>query len=308
VEADVEAERTYPYALSPFRGPLPEEFLERTLRSLGPQAHASRALFDAGFVPPDVLTAITLFLLTSQPRPKPDPTERPSSIAGGVWTQEQITYHRPMRIGEKIEIQGEIARRWARAGRRFSVTTSQTRDAQGRLLVSGCTTGLVQYRRDPDLADEEEGRPESDVVRPAPDAAAASANPSLEALRALRESDRIVGPSSEVSLQQMQAREGERALNPIHSDPEAARQAGLDAPIVGGGHVLAFLQEMLMQAWGPEALLHGAHFDVRWVSARPRGRVRRAHDAHPRRPRRRRRAGGAAGRKPGPPPRPVPRR
>jgi acyl dehydratase len=45
-----------------------------------------------------------------------------------------------------------------------------------------------------------------------------------------------------------------------------ARREGLGAPIAGGPHVLAFLQEALMEALGPEVLLHGAHFDVRWVS------------------------------------------
>ncbi|MFP6621992.1 MAG: MaoC family dehydratase, partial [Myxococcota bacterium] len=54
--------------------------------------------------------------------------------------------------------------------------------------------------------------------------------------------------------------------NPIHTDPEAARQAGLVLPIVGGSHVFAYLQEALMRALGKEALLHGACFDLRWVA------------------------------------------
>ena len=45
---------------------------------------------------------------------------------------------------------------------------------------------------------------------------------------------------------------------------DALRRAGLDVPIAGGAHVLAFAQELVLQAWGIEALYHGAHVDVRF--------------------------------------------
>ena len=38
------------------------------------------------------------------------------------------------------------------------------------------------------------------------------------------------------------------------------------APIVGGSHVFGFLQEALIHALGRESLLHGACFDLRWIS------------------------------------------
>ena len=64
----------------------------------------------------------------------------------------------------------------------------------------------------------------------------------------------------------MRARDGGRSRNPIHTDPEAARRAGLEAPIAAGAHVLAFVQQALMEAWGAESLLHGSHTDVRWLA------------------------------------------
>ena len=62
----------------------------------------------------------------------------------------------------------------------------------------------------------------------------------------------------------MEARDTKKPDNPIHSDPELARKAGLSRPIAGGSHVLAFALEPIMAAAGPEALVHGASFDVRW--------------------------------------------
>ncbi len=62
-----------------------------------------------------------------------------------------------------------------------------------------------------------------------------------------------------------QYRDAGRDDNPIHTDPAVAAREGLAAPIAGGSHVLSFVQSRLMEEWGPECLLHGAHFDVRWI-------------------------------------------
>jgi acyl dehydratase len=271
--SEPEASDRLPRALAPVRGPLPEGLPERAVRSLGPEGKACGGLLASGIVPPNALTGMTLALIAGQPRREQPAgsggstgSTRPGPIAGGVWVREQITYHRPVRLGEELEIQGEMARRFTRNGRRYSTTTSETRRADGKLVVSSCTTGLVRYRRDPDLPDAEEGRAEADLRVPGPDPARALANPSRDVLLGLRAGARLAGPRTLVSLERMRALHGERPNNPIHTDPEAARAAGLDAPIAAGAQVLAFCQELLMQAWGAESLLHGAHFDVRWVS------------------------------------------
>lgn len=260
----MESNREFPRSLAPLRAPLDRELVERSVSSLAPEGKTSRALLDAGIVPPHALTPVTLFLLASQPRS--DGSRESGPIAGGVWTRQQITYHGPVRLDEVLETRGEIARRYVRAGRLFSISTSETRSADGQLAVSSCSTGLQQYRRDESLADSEEGRSDADVSRPSPDSSVASANPSLAALRAVRLGERLVGPTVEVSLARMRDRDAGRDANPIHTDPDEARRAGLSAPIAGGSHVLAYLQDFLMRSWGHEVLLHGAHFDARWLS------------------------------------------
>ena len=254
-----------PQPLAPVRTPMPDDLPRGAVESLGACGRASRELLDAGLVPPDVLTGMTLFLLASQPRRRrPDGRKRRGAVAGGVWVREQVTFHQPVRVGEELIVTGESARRFSRRGRRYGVTTSETHAADGRLLVSSCTTGLLRYRKQEGLEDAAEGRPEDEIAIFGADPAGAGANPALPALRALVVGDRIQGESAPVTLEMMRVRDKGRGDNPIHTDPEVARREGLAAPIAGGSHVLAFLHETLMRAWGPEALLHGAHFDVQW--------------------------------------------
>jgi acyl dehydratase len=257
------AERSYPQTLAPVRGPLPEELALRAVQSLGPRAKASQELYRAGLVAPNVLAGLSLFLLVGQPRGESS-GGRSGGVSGGVWVREQYTVHRPVRFDEELVVSGEVARQYVHKGRRYSVTTAQTRDADGVLVAENCTTGLLQYRADPDLADEEQGRSDTEIVRPAPDAAAVRHNPCLAALRAVKLGDQLAGPRAEVTLDLMRQRDGERSRNPIHTDPEAARRAGLGTPIAGGSHVMAFAHELLMDAWGPEVLLHGTSCDTRW--------------------------------------------
>jgi acyl dehydratase len=52
--------------------------------------------------------------------------------------------------------------------------------------------------------------------------------------------------------------------NPIHYDPEFARQAGLPAPIATGVMSSAFLSEMLTTAFGVE-WIRGGSMDVKFI-------------------------------------------
>lgn len=254
-----------PQTLTPVEGPLPAWLCDGAVAGLGECGAPVRAIALAGLVPPDVLTGMTLYLLANQPRRPRQQGEERGAIEGGVWVREQVTYHAPVRIGAAIRVTGESARRFARRGRRYGVTLSQTHSQSGELLVSSCTTGLLSYRRDPSLVDEAHGVPESELRVAGPDLAAAHSNPCLETLAALRVGDEIRSPATLVTLEMMRLRDAGRNDNRIHTDPEVARREGLAAPIAGGSHVLAFLQAALISEWGSECLLHGAHFDVRWV-------------------------------------------
>jgi len=248
--------------LQDVHGPFDPHQVHAAGESLGGFGSATRRLIEQGLVPPDVLMGLTLALLAGQPRTtRAASDDLASAIEGNVWVREQVTIHRPCRIDEPWTVQGTSARRYTRKGRRYGTTLSRTVDSGGLIVASNCTTGLLSYRVDEGLGDTNEGLEESEVHIPTVDPTGAGFTADVASAASFTAASPV-----EMTLALMQRRDGKAPKNPIHSDPEKARRAGLRAPIAGGSHVAAFVFELLMREWGPEALLHGAHIDVQWKS------------------------------------------
>ena len=62
------SEQSWPQPLAPVHGPFSTARLEGAATGMGPAGPATRSLIDDGFVPPDLVTGMTLFLLARQPR------------------------------------------------------------------------------------------------------------------------------------------------------------------------------------------------------------------------------------------------
>lgn len=234
---------------------------------MGSWGREAQALAAAGLVPPDMLTAMTLFLLATQPRDpnrKQDIPGGSGGVAGGVWVRERYTIHRPLRRDDAFTVRGASEGRHVHKARRYGTTSSATFNAAGEPVASNLTTGLLSYKVQDGLPDGVEGRAPDDIPAPAPDWRAARDNPCRERLANLAAGEKLGGYPVTVSLALMEARDTRNPDNPIHSDPELARRAGLSRPIAGGSHVLAFALEPILVHAGRESLLHGASFDIRW--------------------------------------------
>lgn len=279
---------SWPRPLVDAGGPIRAEKLDGAADGMGEWGAETRALAAEGLVPPDMITGLTLFLLSSQPR---NPTKKQDipggggGVAGGVWVRERFTIHRPLERDEAFTVRGESVGRHVHKSRRYGTTRSETVNAAGEPVATNLTTGLLQYEVQEGLADALEGQSPDEVASPAPDWGAAGSNPCRERLAALHEGDVLGGEPVRVSLALMEARDTNKPDNPIHSDPELARKAGLARPIAGGSHVLAFALEPIMATVGRHALLHGACFDIRWkapvhadVVIHPRARVVETRD------------------------------
>lgn len=245
--------------------PIRQDKLEGAADGMGQWGAETRSLHAEGIIPPDLMTQLTIFLLSSQPR---DPEQKipggGGGIAGGVWVSERCTLHRPLRADEMFTVTGGSLGRHVHKGRRYKTHRSETINAAGELAGSNLTTALLAYTVEEGLADMLEGE-DPDQLQPAgPDWSVAGNNPHLDALKALSMGDEFGGDAVLVGLDLMEARGTKNPDNPIHSDPELARKAGLSRPIAGGNHVLAFSLEVLMAQVGRYALLHGASFDIRW--------------------------------------------
>ncbi len=257
----------WPKPLQETRGPIRTDKLEGAAAGMGVWGAQTQALHAAGLVPTDMLTGMTLALLSSQPK---DPDRKQAipggggGVAGGVWVRERFTVHRPMKYTEQFVIRGASEGRHVHKQRRYGTTSSMTLSAEGERIATNLTTGLLSYRPEPGLADEIEGTSPDDLEAPAPDWRHAAANPANDALQGLVVGEALGGYTVTLSLALMEARDTKRPDNPIHSDPELAKRAGLSKPIAGGSHVLAFALEPILARVGREALLYGTSFDIRW--------------------------------------------
>lgn len=255
----------FPRTLTQVVGPFPEAKIRGAAEGMGAYGDATRALVGQGLLAPDLITGMTLALLAKQPRkPRPDGEKKASGVAGRVWVREQFTIHRPIPHDDAWVVDGESTGTYARKGRSYSTTASRSRTSAGDLFATNLTTGLFSYRPDPNLEDSVHGLALDDTPAPAPDWDAAASNPHTETLRSATVGQVLGGEPVLVSLAMMAARDTDNPDNPIHSDPEQAKKAGLAKPIAGGSHVLAFALEAVMAEFGVESLLHGARFDIRW--------------------------------------------
>lgn len=272
-----ESSESWPQSLATVVGPFSEARIAGAAEGMGQHGPATQAVSAAGFVQPDLITGMTLFLLARQPRPERIAAEgtaaaegaeskpkKASPIAGGVWVREQFTIHRPLESADPFVVTGESTGRYVKKGRRYGTTRARSHNSQGELVASNLTTGLLSYKAEEGRHDEVEGLPLEQTPGPDPDWTVAANNPHLDALRSATVGETLGGQSMTLSLAMMAARDTAQPDNPIHSDPEEARKAGLGRPIAGGSHVLAFAIEPLLAAWGIEALSHGTKFDVRW--------------------------------------------
>ena len=260
-------DQSWPRALHEVRGPIPRERIDGAAQGMGSWGEETRALVAQGLVQPDMMTGLTLFLLSGQPKNPNRKQKIPGGgggVAGGVWVREQFTIHRPLGVQDPFVCTGESLGRYVAKGRRYGINRCETRSADGDLVASNLTTGLLAYKVDEALSEVAEGLGVDDVEAPQIDRAAAGQNPCMAALEALSPGEVLGGDAVTVSLEMMAARDTDKPSNPIHSDPELAKKAGLKKPIAGGSHVLAFALEPILAVAGRDALLHGACFDVRW--------------------------------------------
>ena len=257
----------WPKPLQDARGPIRADKLDGAAAGMGDWGVQTRALHASGLVPPDMLTGMTLFLLSSQPK---DPGRNQAipggggGVAGGVWVRERYTTHQPLKQSEVFIVRGASEGRHIHKERRYGTTSSVTLGMDGERIVSNLTTGLLSYRPEPGLPDGVEGTSPDDLAAPVPDWRHAAGNPAAVRLKSLTRGEVLGGYLVRVSLALMEARDTKRPDNPIHSDPELAKRAGLSKPIAGGSHVLGFVLEPILAGVGRESLLYGANFDIRW--------------------------------------------
>ena len=272
----------WPKTLVPAEGPMRADKIDGAAEGMGAWGEETRKIHAEGWLPPDMMTGLTLYILGNQPK---DPAKQKipgagGGVAGGVWVRERFTIHRALKRDEVFSVTGEAVGRHVHKGRRYGTNICKTLNAAGEVAGSNLTTGLLAYKVEDGLSDGVEGQSPDEIEAAGPDWSVAANNPCRDALMALNEGDTFGGYDVLVGIELMAARDTKKPDNPIHSDPELAKKAGLKKPIAGGSHVLSFPLEVIFQAVGHQALFYGAALDVRWkapvyadLTMRPSARV-----------------------------------
>ena len=134
------------------------------------------------------------------------------------------------RMGDTLTVTGVVAEKFVRKGRRYVVSSTQTCDSSGRALAKGETTGVIVYD---EAADD--SSPPAEKLAPPP------------AIRRL-------GPLvREMTFEKMVLYEPPGEQN-MHTDHAIAREVGLPAAIATGTQFMAYLFDLLHDAYGFEAI------------------------------------------------------
>jgi acyl dehydratase len=134
------------------------------------------------------------------------------------------------RMGDTLTVTGVVAEKFVRKGRRYVVSSTQTCDSSGRVLAKGETTGVIVYDEAVD-----DSSPPAEKLAPPP------------AIRRL-------GPLvREMTFEKMVLYEPPGEQN-MHTDHAIAREVGLPAAIATGTQFMAYLFDLLHDAYGFEAI------------------------------------------------------
>ncbi len=135
------------------------------------------------------------------------------------------------RMGDTLTVTGVVAQKFVRKGRRYVVSRTRTCDSSGRVLANGETTGVIVYD------EAEDGSPAPTEALPPP----------LPVLRRL-------GPLvREMTFEKMVLYEPPGEQN-MHTDHAIAQAVGLPAAIATGTQFMAYLFDLLHNAYGFDAI------------------------------------------------------
>lgn len=171
----------------------------------------------------------------------------PSQVVG-LHTEEQMWFHRPIRVGETLRLAGQYTEKYERRGQGYVVMEADARDQSGAIVVRH--RGVEIMRTAPaEVAGRGstgggEGRRVSghyDRTLPLAETLGADAKLGMG----------LVPMQKEVTVEQMAvfSRVGEYVTN-IHYDLAAARRANLAAPIVQGQQLVSYVTQLMTRAFG----------------------------------------------------------
>ncbi len=169
----------------------------------------------------------------------------------GLHAREEFELYAPIRVGQRVTLSGAFTDKFVKRGRGYTVLTAEARDEQGRVLIRNIGTEI--FRIPSGLTPGQRSAPPSEraVTGVLPPGA-----PIVEQASHDTPVGTVLPPvSTTVTFEQMTIYSfGTRN---IHTDREAARNAGLPAPIAQGLMSTGYLSKLLTGFFGRDWFLSG---------------------------------------------------
>ena len=176
----------------------------------------------------------------------------PNTIIG-LHTQEELSFHSPVKVGETATLQGRYVEKYVKRGKGYVVMEAEARGEDGRLLVKHRGIEIMRI-----LVGETEKGTEKNVEKKVtgeydksiPEAAKAYADIAIGT---------PIAPLRKVTTpeQTMIFSNAGRYVKNTHTDLEVARKAGLDRLLVQGQQQVGYLTEMLTNFFGASWFVSG---------------------------------------------------
>ena len=202
--------------LGEYSYPLTADFVGRHLEATDQAPYA-----DARYAPVSILAADGVNL-----------ADQFWDISSSVHAGQSVEILALPRMGDTLTVSGTVARKYTRKGRRYVVSRTETVDAADRVVAVGETTGVIVY----DEAEGDAGTRTEAVTSPAPSLA-------------------TLGPLvREMTFEKMVLYEPPDEQS-MHTSDAIAREVGLPSAIATGTQFMAYIFDLLHEAYGFEGIV-----------------------------------------------------
>jgi acyl dehydratase len=169
------------------------------------------------------------------------------NTAQGLHTEEQLWFHNPIFVGERVTVKGEYVEKYERRGKGYVVMEAEARGEDGRLLVRHRGVEIMRIAAGSVVGRGTAGTPERKVTGEYREDVA----PVQRARVGLEPRTAITPLTKRVTQEQMFVFSwGGRHFKNIHTDLNAAHASGLEATVAQAQQQVGYLMEMLTDFFG----------------------------------------------------------
>lgn len=165
----------------------------------------------------------------------------------GLHTGEELWFHAPVFVDEKVVLEGRYVDKYERRGKGYVVMEAEARGADGRLLVRHRGTEIMRVEAGQVVG----ARSETSVDKQVTGAYLADVEPATRARPGLAVATPVAPLTKQARADQMEVYS---MISPfsknIHTDLEAAQAAGLRLPIMQGQQQMSFVCELMAGYFG----------------------------------------------------------